>query len=54
MNATMLFAEVLFDGDGDWYVLGAIVVTVIGLIIAVSTRRGSQVEEHPRGDERYR
>ena len=52
MNSTMLLAGVLFDGDGDWYVLGAILVTVVGLIIAVSTRRGTQIEEHPRGDRR--
>ena len=54
MNATMLFAEVLFDGDGDWYVLGAIVLTVVGLIVALYTRRGSQIREHPRGEERHR
>lgn len=54
MHATILLAEVLFDGDGDWYVLGAIVLTVAGLVVALYTRRGSQIKEHPRGRDRYR
>lgn len=47
-------AGILFDGDGDVYVAIALAAVLIGLIVSLFTRRGTQVREHPRGPERPR
>lgn len=44
----------IFDNWGDWVVLGALVLIVIGVIIALYTRSGSQIEDHPRNEQRLR
>lgn len=44
----------IFDNWGDWVVLGVLVLIVIGVIIALYTRSGSEIEGHPRNEQRLR
>lgn len=52
MTAILLLAKVLFDGDGDWFLLGAIVLVLVGVIVGLYTRSGTQITRHPRGPRR--
>ncbi len=47
-------AALFFDTWGDWVVLGVLVLLVVGLIVALYTRFGSEVSTHPRNDQRLR
>ena len=49
IELTLVTSRVLFDGDGDWFLLGAIVLVLVGLIVGLFTRRGSEISKHPRG-----
>jgi hypothetical protein len=44
----------ILDTWGDWVVLGVLVLLVIGVIVALYTRAGSEISPHPRNDQRLR
>ena len=44
----------LFDSWGDWVVLGVLVLMVVAVVVALYTRSGSEIDSHPRGDQRLR
>ena len=52
MEIELVVGRVLFDGDGDWFLLAAIVLVLVGLVFGLYTRSGSQIDEHPRGPRR--
>jgi hypothetical protein len=45
---------VIFDAWGDWIVLGVLVLIVVGVILALYTRHGSEIGTHPRNQQRVR
>ena len=49
MTNALVLARILFDGDGDLYLLGAIAVLFAGVVIGLYTRRGSQINDRPGG-----
>jgi hypothetical protein len=44
----------IFDSWADWVVLGVLVLMVVGLILALYTRSGSEIDSHPRNRQRLR
>ncbi len=44
----------IFDSWGDWVVLSVLVFMVVAIILALYTRSGSEIESHPRNDQRLR
>ena len=45
---------VIFNGWGDWVVLGVLFLTLVGVVVALYTRKGSGISTHPRNEQRLR
>lgn len=45
---------VIFNAWGDWVVLAVLVLMVFGVVMALYTRSGSEIESHPRDEQRLR